>query len=75
MVSHGGANMVVYKIIDIVGVSDQSFADAAKSAVDEATKTVRGIKRAEVVKFDLKVENDQVAKYRAEVKISFEIEK
>jgi flavin-binding protein dodecin len=75
MVSHGGAKMVIYKIIDIVGVSEKSFADAAKSAVDEATKTVRGIKRAEVVKFDLKVENDNVTKYRAEVKISFEIEK
>ncbi len=67
--------MVVYKIIDIVGISDTSFADAAKNAVIEAAKTVRGIKRAEVVKLDLKVENDQVAKYRAELKISFEIEK
>lgn len=67
--------MVVYKIIDIVGVSDKSFADAANNAVIEAAKTVRGIKRAEVVKLDLKVENDQVTKYRAEVKISFEIEK
>jgi flavin-binding protein dodecin len=67
--------MVVYKIIDIVGISDTSFADAAKNAVDEAAKTVRGIKRAEVVKFDVKVENDGVAKYRAEMRISFEIEK
>ncbi len=67
--------MVVYKIIDIVGISETSFADAAKSAVAEAAKTVRGIKRAEVVKFDVKVENDAVAKYRAEMRISFEIEK
>jgi flavin-binding protein dodecin len=67
--------MSVYKIIDIVGVSEKSFEDAAKNAVDEASKTVRGIKRAEVVKFDLKVDNDQVAKYRAEVKVSFEIQK
>ena len=67
--------MAVYKIIDIVGVSEKSFADAAKNAVDEASKTVRGIKRAEVVKLDLKVENDNVAKYRAEVKVSFEIQK
>lgn len=67
--------MVVYKIIDIIGVSEKSFADAAKNAVDEAAKTVRGIKRAEVVKFDLKVEKDKVTKYRAEVKVSFEIEK
>jgi len=75
MVPHGGVNMVVYKIIDIVGISETSFADAAKNAVDEAAKTVRGIKRAEVAKFDLKVDNDQVAKYRAEVKVSFEIQK
>ena len=67
--------MVVYKIIDIVGISDKSFADAAKNAVVEAAKTVRSIKRAEVVKLDMKVENDQVTKYRAEVKISFEIDK
>ena len=67
--------MVVYKIIDIVGVSEKSFAEAAKNAVDEAAKTVRGIKRAEIVKLDLKVENDKVTRYRAELKISFEIEK
>ena len=67
--------MVVYKIIDVVGVSDMHFSDAAKNAVAAAAKTVRGIKRAEIVKLDLKVENDQVTKYRAEVKISFEIDK
>ncbi len=67
--------MAVYKIIDIVGVSEKSFADAANNAVIEAAKTVRGIKRAEVVKFDLKVESDHVTKYRAEVKVSFEIGK
>ena len=66
---------MVYKIIDIVGISDIHFSDAAKNAVDEATKTVRGIKRAEVTKLDLKVENDAVVKYRAEMRIAFEIEK
>ena len=67
--------MTVYKIIDVVGVSEKHFSDAAKNAVDEAAKTVRNIKRAEVVKLDVKVENDQVTKYRAEVRISFEIQK
>jgi len=66
---------MVYKIIDIVGTSDIHFSDAAKNAVDEAAKTVRGIKRAEVTKLDLKVENDKVLKYRAEMRIAFEIEK
>ena len=67
--------MGVYKIIDIVGTSEKSFAEAAKNAVIEAGKTVRKIRRAEVTKFDLKVENDKVTLYRAEIKISFEIER
>jgi flavin-binding protein dodecin len=66
--------MVVYKIIDIIGTSTKSFSDAAKNAVIEATKTVRKIRRAEVTKFDVKIENDALALYRAEMKISFEIE-
>ncbi len=66
---------MAYKIIDIVGVSDQHFSEAAKNAVEEAAKTVRGIRRAEVTKLDVKVENDKVVKYRAEVRISFEVER
>jgi flavin-binding protein dodecin len=65
----------VYKIIDIVGTSEKSFTDAAKTAVSEAAKTVKKIRRAEVTKLDVKVENDTVALYRAEMKISFEIER
>jgi flavin-binding protein dodecin len=67
--------MGVYKIIDIVGTSEKSFADAAKNAVIEVAKTVKNIRRAEVTKLDVKVENDKVALYRAEMKISFEIER
>lgn len=67
--------MGIYKIIDIVGTSQKSFSDAAKNAVIEASKTVRKIRRAEVIKFDVKVENDKPALFRAEMKISFEIER
>jgi flavin-binding protein dodecin len=67
--------MGVYKIIDIVGTSDESFSDAAQAAVLEAVKTVRNIKRAEVTKFDVKVENDKPVQFRAEMKISFEIQR
>jgi len=67
--------MSVYKIIDVVGVSKKSFADAAKIAVDETAKTVRNIRRAEVTKFDMKVDNDKVVFFRAEVRISFEVER
>jgi len=67
--------MVVYKIIDIVGTSKKSFSEAAENAVIEAAKTVRKIRRAEVTKFDVKIDNDKLMLYRAELKISFEIER
>ena len=67
--------MGIYKIIDIVGTSEKSFADAAQNAVNEAAKTVRKIKRAEVTKMDVKVVNDKAALFRAEMKIAFEIER
>jgi flavin-binding protein dodecin len=67
--------MGIYKIIDIVGISEKSFADAAKNAVFGAAKTVRKIRRAEVTKFDIKVENDKPVLFRAEMNISFEIER
>jgi flavin-binding protein dodecin len=67
--------MGVYKIIDIVGTSEVSFADAAKCAVNEAAKTVNKIRRAEVVKFDIKVEDDKPVQFRAEMSIAFEIER
>ena len=67
--------MAVYKIIDIVGTSEKNFSEAAKNAIKEASKTVKKIRRAEVTKFDVKVINDAVSLYRAEMKISFEIER
>ena len=67
--------MAIYKIIDIVGTSERNFSEAAKNAIIEASKTVKKIRRAEVTKFDVKVENDAVALYRAEMKIAFEIER
>ncbi len=67
--------MGVYKIIDIVGTSEKSFSDASKNAVIEAGKTVKKIRRAEVKKFDIKVENDRPVQYRAEMNIAFEIER
>ena len=67
--------MGIYKIIDIVGTSERSFSDAVKNAVEEAAKTVKKIKRAEVRKFDTKIENDKVILYRAEINIAFEIDR
>jgi flavin-binding protein dodecin len=67
--------MGIYKIIDIVGTSTKSFSDAAKNGVVEAAKTVKNIRRAEIRKFDMKVIDDKVALYRAELNIAFEIER
>ena len=67
--------MTIYKIIDIIGTSEKSYSDAAKNAVIEAAKTVKNIRRAEVTKFDIKVENDKPTLFRAEMNISFEIER
>ena len=67
--------MGIYKIIDIVGTSKQCFCDAAKNGVIEAAKTVKNIRIAEVRKFDMKIVDDKVALYRAELNIAYEIER
>jgi hypothetical protein len=64
----------VYKIIEVVGSSNKSWTDAAKNAVEIAGKSLRDLRVAEVVQFDMKVENGKVVAYRARVKISFKYE-
>lgn len=61
----------VYKIIEVVGTSKKSWADAGKNAVETAAKTLRDLRIAEVVKLDMKVENGKVVAYRARVALSF----
>jgi flavin-binding protein dodecin len=61
----------VYKIIDLVGSSPNSWEEAAKNAVETASKSLRDLRIAEVVKFDMRVENGKVTDYRARVKLSF----
>ena len=61
----------VYKIIDLVGTSSKSWEDAAKNAVETASKSLRELRIAEVTKLDMKVEKGKVVAYRARVKLSF----
>jgi len=61
----------VYKIIDLVGTSATSWEDAAKNAVETASKSLRELRIAEVTKLDMKVEKGKVIAYRARVKLSF----
>jgi flavin-binding protein dodecin len=61
----------VYKIIDLVGSSPNSWEEAAKNAVETAGKSLRDLRVAEVDKLDMKVENGKVTAFRAKVKLSF----
>jgi len=64
----------VYKVIEIVGTSTESWEKAAKSAVERASKTLRDLRVAEVVDQDLVIENGKVKAYRTKLKISFKFE-
>ena len=64
----------IYKIIELVGSSDTSWEEAAKNAVEEAGKTLKNLRIAEVNKLDMKLENGKVVGYRARVSLSFKYE-
>ena len=61
----------VYNIIELVGSSQTSWEDAAKSAVESAGKNLRDLRVAEITQLDMKVENGKVTAYRAKVNLSF----
>ncbi len=61
----------VYKIIELVGTSKDSWEDAAKNAVETAAKSLRDLRIAEITKLDMKLEDGKVVAYRARVSISF----
>lgn len=64
----------VYKIIELVGTSTESWESAAKTAVERAAKTLRELRVAEIAQLDLTMEDGKVALYRAKVKVSFKYE-
>ena len=64
----------VYKVIELVGTSTESWEKAATSAVERASKTLRGLRIAEVTSQDLAIENGKVKAFRAKVKVSFKFE-
>ncbi len=64
----------VYKVIEIVGVSDNSWEDAARNAVATAAKSLRDLRVAEVTKLDLTVDNEGVARFRSRLSLSFKYE-
>jgi hypothetical protein len=61
----------VYKVIELVGTSTESWENAARNAVQLAGESLKDLRIAEVGQLDMKVENGKVAAYRARVKLSF----
>jgi flavin-binding protein dodecin len=61
----------VYKLVEVIGTSTQSWEDAAKNAVETAAGTLQDLRIAEVVKMDMKVEGGKVKEYRTRVLLSF----
>ncbi len=65
----------VYKFIELVGTSTESWEKAAAAAVEMASKTLRDLRVAEVAELDMVIEDQKVTAYRAKVKLSFKIER
>jgi dodecin len=64
----------VYKVIEVVGTSTESWEKAATNAVERASKTLRDLRVAEIAQLDMQVSNGKVEAYRAKVKLSFKFE-
>jgi flavin-binding protein dodecin len=64
-----------YKIIELVGTSDKSWEEAAKTAVETAGESVRDLRIAEITKLDVTIENGKVSNYRARLNVSFKYTK
>jgi flavin-binding protein dodecin len=64
----------IYKVIELVGTSTESWEDAAKNAVETAGKSLKNLRIAEISKLDMKVENGKATAFRARVNLSFKYE-
>ncbi len=64
----------VYKIIELVGTSTESWEDAAKNAIKKASKTLRDLRIAEVTAMDMHIKKGEIEFYRTKVKLSFKFE-
>jgi dodecin len=70
----GGMAESVYKVIELIGTSTDSWEKAAAAAVERAAQTLRDLRVAEVVEQDLVLEEGKVKAYRAKLKVSFKYE-
>lgn len=63
--------MSIYKVIEVIGTSENSWEEAAKNAVERASQTLEDLRVADVTAQDLKIENGKVIAYRTKVSLSF----
>lgn len=66
--------MPVVKVVELLAESEESWEDAAKQAVEEATKTIRGVRSVYISEFQATVENEKVKSFRINAKVSFVLE-
>jgi dodecin len=65
----------VYRVTELIGTSSESWEQAAASAVETASQTLRDLRIAEVVELDLQLEDGRVRAYRTKLKVSFKYER
>jgi flavin-binding protein dodecin len=65
----------VYRVTELVGTSAESWEQAAASAVETASQTLRDLRIGEVIKLDLQIEDGRVRAYRARIQVSFKYER
>jgi hypothetical protein len=61
----------VYKVIELVGTSEESWEDAAKTAIERASQSLQDLRVAEVTTLDMRIEDNKVVAFRAKVSVSF----
>ncbi|MFP3927706.1 MAG: dodecin family protein [Desulfobacteraceae bacterium] len=64
-----------YKIIELVGTSDASWEEAARTAVETAGESLKDLRVAEITKLDVTIENGKIKQYRARINVSFKYQK
>ena len=67
--------MAVVKVVELLAESQESWEDAARQAVAEATESIRGVRSVYISEFQATVENDKVSAFRVNAKVSFVLEK
>ncbi len=64
-----------YKIIELVGTSDSSWEEAAKTAIETAGESLKDLRIAEITKLDVVIENGKISSFRSRVNVSFKYQK